>query len=67
LELTYVLEECHGYREEAIEKLGEIGPEAAAALPLLRRALEDPSERVREAARWALGRIEARDLQEGAK
>src|SRR5207253_2583001 len=29
-----------------------------AALPALRRALEDPEPLVREAARWAIGRIE---------
>jgi epoxyqueuosine reductase len=33
------------------------GPEA---LPALRRALADPEPLVREAAAWAVGRIEAR-------
>jgi len=35
----------------------------AAALPALRRALADPEELVREAARWAIEQIESREIR----
>jgi HEAT repeat protein len=38
--------------------LGEIGPPAAAAIPALRRALQDPEAEVRRRAEVALGRID---------
>jgi epoxyqueuosine reductase len=38
--------------------LGNIGD--AAALPALRRAMDDPEPVVREAARWAIEQIESR-------
>ncbi len=46
-------------RAEAARMLGEIGPEAALAVPDLVRALENPDRGVVSQAAWALGRIGA--------
>ena len=43
-------------REEAVEKLGNVGTADAAAYPALVGALKDPSARVRGAAILAFGR-----------
>jgi hypothetical protein len=47
-------------RNSACIALRKIGPNAAAALPSLRRALADPSEDVRRFAELAIEAIEAR-------
>jgi len=44
-------------RQYAIKSLGEIGPEAKAAVPNLSEALKDEGEDVRRAAAEALGKI----------
>jgi HEAT repeat protein len=44
-------------RRAALETLGQFGPTAAVALPNLRRALGDPDEAVRDAARSALSAV----------
>jgi len=45
-------------RERAIIVLGDRGPPAKAAVPLLRTMLDDPKRRIRIRAEWALERIE---------
>jgi HEAT repeat protein len=47
-------------REEAAEALGRLGPEAKAAIPALRAALQDDSGLVRRAVRAALLRTDPR-------
>ena len=47
-----------GERSEAAERLGDIGPAAQAAIPVLLAALKDPEEKLRVAAATALGRID---------
>jgi HEAT repeat protein len=44
-------------RRDAACTLGDIGPDARAALPALREALEDPFVSVREQAATALEKI----------
>jgi HEAT repeat protein len=48
-------------RAEAARSLGRIGPEAAVAVPALRRALQDPDARARKAATEALKKIEPKE------
>jgi HEAT repeat protein len=43
----------------ASEELGRAGPAAREAVPVLKDALKSRNKRVREAAAWALKRIEA--------
>jgi HEAT repeat protein len=47
-------------RLAATETLGQIGPAAAAALPVLGRLRSDPDPRVRQAAITARGKIDPR-------
>ena len=49
---------AHMTRRHAVQVLGEFGPEAKLALPVLRKALNDEHRSVREAAREALKKIE---------
>ena len=44
-------------RLQAAEALGKIGPPAKAAIPALEKACQDPDERVRRKAWWALSQI----------
>jgi HEAT repeat protein len=44
-------------RYQAVRVLRELGPRVSSAVPALIRALDDPDERVRIEAPWALGRI----------
>jgi len=44
-------------RLQAAEALGKIGPDAKAAIPALEKARQDPDERVRRKAWWALNQI----------
>ena len=46
-------------RQNAAKALGEIGPEAKAAIPALREALKDDYKAVRKAAEDALKEIES--------
>ncbi|MBN1461038.1 MAG: HEAT repeat domain-containing protein [Armatimonadetes bacterium] len=45
----------------AAEALGQIGPEASSAVPMLTEALHDPSAGIREAAEKALKRIQGKE------
>jgi len=48
-------------REAAAFALGEIGPDAKAAVPVLSKALRDGDEGVREAAADALEKIQPKE------
>jgi HEAT repeat protein len=52
-----VFDACADTRFRAISAIGDIGPNAAAAIPDLVKALADPVDEVREAAAEALGKI----------
>jgi HEAT repeat protein len=52
-------------REHAAETLGQIGPDAKAAIPALRLAAQDGVPQVREAALEALRRIDAKPAKGG--
>jgi HEAT repeat protein len=52
-------DECQGDREVIVEELGKIGPDAAAAVPVLRSLLQSPEAHLQAAARVALAKIEA--------
>ncbi len=46
-----------GVRESAAIALGNIGPDAKAAVPILTEVLKDEDKYVREGAAWALEKI----------
>lgn len=46
-------------RRLVVETLGDLGPAAVTARPALEAALGDPDAEVRDAAEWALGRLNA--------
>jgi HEAT repeat protein len=50
-------------QEDLIVILGKIGPKAYQAIPILERALNDPSEQIRKAAQSALDSISSFDSQ----
>ena len=52
-------------RFQAARTLGEIGPAAKDAVPLLREAMNDMAPYVREAARRAIGKIEGQGKDQG--
>jgi HEAT repeat protein len=56
-------QEC---RALAATGIGQLGRLARKALPDLRRALEDPVDRVRETARQAIGKIESQSHKTGS-
>jgi hypothetical protein len=59
-ELIGLLTDRYGYvRESAARALGQFGPPAQAALPMLKTCLEDGDEYVRKAAARAVARISA--------
>ena len=49
-----------GHRVSFAQTLGEIGPDAKAAIPALREGLKDKDENVRKAAAEALGKIQGK-------
>jgi HEAT repeat protein len=51
-------------RADAIQALGQLGPDAAEALPAIEVALTDDSSEIRHSAAWALGNM---GEQEGAR
>jgi HEAT repeat protein len=58
--LVCACEEKPERRWQAIEALGEIGPEGGRAVPVLRRALQDPDEPQRVAIALVLWRLQRR-------
>jgi hypothetical protein len=56
--IGYLHHEDAGIRTSAADWLGAIGPSAKDAVPSLKKALDDPDEKVRTAAAEALQKIE---------
>jgi HEAT repeat protein len=50
-------------RKKAARGLGNLGAAAEEAVPALRTACDDEYRAVRQAARWALGRISPREVR----
>ena len=55
-------DEDQGVRESAAIALGNIDPDAKAALPSLTEVLQDEDKYVREGAGWAIEKINAPEL-----